>query len=504
MLKALAAVTFVSLTVAFGHGSSAPRVDSQDQPAEAAAAAPRAAFKVRPRKPRAGTALRLIGRAPGCDGCHFRWAVVSKRHRLKQPLGGGRVLRHTFRRRGVRVIRLTVIDRRGEKTRRFKSVRVRRAQGSAPEPNRPPAPPAPGPIPSIAAPACAAGATPVTSTGALVSTLRSGRAACVTAAIGNLNLGSASGHIGTQGAGSIGSIEVNGASGLTLRARFRSIIIRRSTNVTIEQSIIGGSESSRVDDQLIFMPDGSKNVTIRDSDIGWTTADDSGNTGYGLRAYEDMDDLHVERNRFHHIAADGIQLSGGGANVLIDRNEFAYIAPPQSSDEHADDIQIVFAGPNLRMTNNYLHHNGYFTANGPRSGGSGPYIHAGGALPMLFENNLVRDELNFMQVGALGTGGCERSNLTFRRNSFFNNGTLFGGSEQMDLFWRLCGGSGNLFERNVVNNKLGNESGFNATARDNLVGGAYTLDADGDCTVPACNPPGQEPIGFRKPAGVHW
>ena len=31
-----------------------------------------------------------------------------------------------------------------------------------------------------------------------------------------------------------------------------------------------------------------------------------------------------------------------------------------------------------------------------------------------------------------------------------------------------------------------------------------SLDAAGNCTTAACNPAGQEPIGFRKPAGVHW
>ena len=153
VLKALAAITFVSLTVALGVGPGAPRADSRTAGGGSGRRRPRAGFKVRPRPPRAGRTVRLIGRAPGCDACRFRWAVVSRRHRLEQRLGRGRVLRHTFRSRGVRVIRLTVVNRRGEKTRRFKTVaRPARARRHRPDPNRPPAPPAPGPIPSIATP----------------------------------------------------------------------------------------------------------------------------------------------------------------------------------------------------------------------------------------------------------------------------------------------------------------------------------------------------------------
>jgi hypothetical protein len=58
----------------------------------------------------------------------------------------------------------------------------------------------------------------------------------------------------------------------------------------------------------------------------------------------------------------------------------------------------------------------------------------------------------------------------------------------------------------VVVTILGNPYGFAAsgtTARDNLVGN-YTLDADGNCIQAACNPAGEEPIGYRKPSGVHW
>jgi hypothetical protein len=358
-------------------------------------------------------------------------------------------------------------------------------------------------------PSCEAGATQATTAAQVRSAVAAGHDACVTTTVGDVALdgltASTVRYVGTTGAGSIGQISLHDASRITLRARFRSIDIRFSNMITIERSIIGGTSTSRVMDQLIFIPEKSDDVTIRDNDIGWTTADNSGNTGYGIRAYRDSARLRIERNLIHHIGADGIQLGMDGADTLIDRNEIAFVAPPASSSEHSDDIQVTGNGPNMRITNNYLHNNGWLTAGGPFSGGSGPYIHAGGAATLVFENNLVRDERNYMQVGNLGTGGCARSNLTFRRNTFVADGTMW--PDAADLQWRLCGGSGNVYERNVVNATFWNEFGFAASAtteRDNLTGTPYAIDADGGCTAAACNPAGQEPIGYRKASGVHW
>ena len=87
--------------------------------------------------------------------------------------------------------------------------------------------------------------------------------------------------------------------------------------------------------------------------------DSSGNTGYGIRAYRDHDRLRIERNYIHHIGGDGIQLAIDGDDGLVDRSEIACVAPPPSSNERSDDIQIVGGSPNLRITNSYLHHNGW-------------------------------------------------------------------------------------------------------------------------------------------------
>jgi hypothetical protein len=474
-----------------------------------AGVAPKARFKKTPRAPKVGQVVRFDASASKCKRCGYRWHVVRRRSEPRR-LGSGKVLRHTFRTPGTRRIRLTLIDRQGDKSRRTRKIRIRRAGARGPAPANPPAqsPGAASPTPPIAKPFCAAGATPATTAAAVRSAVQAGQNVCVTAPVGNVSLdglkSSGVRNIGTSGSGSMGIVHMDDASSITLNARFRSTVMRRSNLITIEQSIIGGTPDNRTLDQLIFIPERSDDVTIRDNDIGWTAADNSGNTGYGIRAYADSARLRIERNHIHHIGGDAIQLGMNGADTLIDRNEIAYAARPMSSNEHSDDLQIVSHGPNMRVTNNYFHHCGWFTENGPTTGCNSMAIHAGTNNTLLFENNIEAHALGLPFIGDLGTGGCNRSNAIFRNNTWWDNGTQF--TDKPDLTFALCGGSNNLWERNLVVSKLNNSYGFAASGtvnRDSLVG-AYAIDAaTGNCTAAACNP-ASGPIGFRKPSGVHW
>ncbi len=480
MFKALVAISVAS-TVAVG----------------AAPAKPKARFDVSSATPRAGSLVTLKAKRGNCKKCRFRWHVVSAgKRRVLRKLGSGQVLRTRFDASGAKVIRLTAISRGGNKYRKYKLLRVQPRTGTPG--GTPPSP--------LGQPACVAGATPVTSAGQLLSVLRGGANACVTSDVGNVNLSNFSGprHLGTTGAGAIGRVELNGVSGLTLQARFRSITIRRASGITIAQSIVGGTPSARVDDQLIFLPDGSDDVTISDSDIGWTTADGSGNTGYGLRVYEGADRLRVERNRFHDIAADGIQ-GVGGSDIVIDRNEIGPVGANPGSNEHSDNIQITGNDSNLRITNNWLHHQGYY--NGSTTGNAGAtYIHGGSNGALLYENNLVEIGRGRVEIGGLGTGGTSRSNITIRRNTFSDLGQAFTGFPGFE--WDLDSGTGNLVERNLAVDRDGGfaQSGSlsAATFSANIWTRSAALDGARNCTSAACNPAGAEPIGFRKPAGVHW
>ena len=385
----------------------------------------------------------------------------------------------------------------------------------APSPPLPPTLPGPTPppnpeLPPLGQPSCVAGATTATTAAQARSAVQAGQDACVTAAVGNVDLdgltSSTVRHIGTSGSGSMGAISLSNGSRITLRARFRSITVSGSNSITIEQSKIGGTEAGRTLDILIYIPEGSDDVTIRDNDIGWTSADNSNNTGYGVRAFNDLARLRIERNYIHHIGADALQLGLDGADTVVDRNEVAYAARPASSNEHSDDLQIIGNGPNMRVTNNYFHHCGWFTATGPSTGCNSMALHAGTSNSLLFENNVEAHALGLPFVGDLGTGGCVRSNATFRNNTWWDNGTQF--ADKPDLQFGLCGGSNNLWERNLVVSKMNFSGGAGfaqsgTTARDNLVGN-HAMSADGQCTAAACTTTGGAPIGYRKPTGVHW
>jgi hypothetical protein len=374
-----------------------------------------------------------------------------------------------------------------------------------PEPEPEPEPENPPPGGS-----CATGMTNATSASAVTSAISAGKSTCVTADIGNVNfngMGNRSGVVVSTEGGSMGQLEISGTTGLTIRsARFRSITIRGADQTTIEGSTIGGTPTNRVLDQLIFMPDTSNDVTIRNNDIGWTRADDSGNTGYGCRCYGTLNRLKFVGNKIHDIAADGFQ-GVGGSDVLIDRNEIGPVGANPDSSEHSDNIQITGNGPNLRITNNWIHHQGYFEGEVTGNAGS-TYIHGGETNSLTYENNLVEIARGRTEICGLGTGGTSRSNITIRRNTWVEGGQAFTGFPGFE--WDCDSGSGNVVERNIA---VDPDGGFAqdgstgaATFTSNLWGqpSLVTLDANGNCTSANCNPAGQEPIGYRKPSGVSW
>jgi Bacterial TSP3 repeat len=361
---------------------------------------------------------------------------------------------------------------------------------------------------------CVAGSANATTAAQVRSAAAAGTNVCLTAAVGTVDLDGVNpprrAVIGTAGAGSMGGVSLVGSSDIELRGRALSVDTRESARVTLESCTLGGTREQRTAENLVVVHERVVDFTVHNCDLGWTVARNTGNEGYGIRIFEGsganatVARVTIANNLIHHIAADGIQGFGQARDVLIDRNEFVYVAPENGSDEHSDDIQVIEHGPNLRITNNFLHLNGYFDAGVQGNGESGPYIHGDDGSPngtLQFENNLIVDERNFMQIGGLGTGGNTISNLTMRRNTIIHNGTAFGSSA--DPEYDIDGGSGNLVERNVFGSLLNQTPGAHTTFRDN-VKGDQPLDAAGNCTTAVCNPAGQEPIGYRKPSGVRW
>jgi Right handed beta helix region/Bacterial TSP3 repeat len=368
----------------------------------------------------------------------------------------------------------------------------------APEPPPPPPPPGSG---------CASGSTNATSASAVTSAVSAGKNVCVTVSLGDVNftnMGKKAVVVSTEG-GSMDHIEIQGTTDLTIRsARFTSVTIRGGHRTTIEGSTIGGTPANRSFDQLIFMPDESNDVTIKDNDIGWTKADNSGNTGYGCRCYGTLNRLRFVGNKIHDIAADGFQ-GVNGDDVLIDRNEIGPVGANPDSSEHSDNIQITGNDSNLRITNNWIHHQGYYEGKVTGNAGS-TYIHGGSSSSLVYENNLVEIARGRTEICGLGTGGTSRSNITIRRNTWVDGGQAFTGFPGFE--WDCDSGSGNVVERNIAVDPDGGfaQDGGSATFANNLWGqpSLVALNSQGNCTSANCNPTGQEAIGYRKPSGVRW
>ena len=356
---------------------------------------------------------------------------------------------------------------------------------------------------------CVAGATQATTASQVRSAVQSSNNVCVVASVGNVDLdslGSRSVVVSTENGGSMGAISIDSTTDLTIQnARFRSVEMRGADRTRLIGNVIGGTQANRVYDQLIFMPDANKDVVIEGNDIGWTIADDSGNTGYGCRCYGNISGLRFVGNKVHDLAADGFQLGGNGSDILIDRNEIGPVGANPSSSEHSDNIQIVSNGPNLRITNNWIHHQGYYEGQVVANAGS-TYIHGGTSNSLLFENNLIEVARGRTEICGLGTGGTSRSNITIRRNTWVDGGQTFNSFPGFE--WDCSSGSGNTVERNIAVDPDGGFAGSQsaATFSANLFGqpSLVTLDANRNCTSSNCNPSGQEAIGYRKPSGVDW
>jgi hypothetical protein len=374
-----------------------------------------------------------------------------------------------------------------------------------------PAGPPQEPLSPLAQLGCVEGAVDVASAGALLAAVESGNDACVTGPVGNVRIEG----LGDRSGVTIGSRDVNGlidgltvknSSSLTIQgARLHSIEIRNADATTVRSSLIGGTQSERIEDQLIFMPEASSDVTIESNDIGWTIADSSGNTGYGCRCYGDLDRLRFVGNRVHDLAADGFQ-GVGGTDVLIDRNEIGPVGANPGSSEHSDNIQITGNDANLRITNNWIHHQGYYEGGVANNAGS-TYIHGGSDGGLVYENNLIETAQGRTEICGLGTGGSARSNITIRRNTWVDGGKAFNGFPGFE--WDCDSGSNDTITRNIAVDPDGGfaSDGFKAAiVAPNLFGqpSLVTLNSAGNCTSANCNPTGQDPIGYRKPANVHW
>ena len=111
---------------------------------------------------------------------------------------------------------------------------------------------------------CVAGATQATTAAQVRSAVQGSNNVCVVAAVGDVNLSSLGSRpvvISTESGGSMGFIDLRETTDVTIRsARFRSVELRGSHRTKLLGNVIGGTQSNRVYDQLIFMPETNNDV----------------------------------------------------------------------------------------------------------------------------------------------------------------------------------------------------------------------------------------------------
>jgi hypothetical protein len=389
-------------------------------------------------------------------------------------------------------------------------------------------------LPPLGVPSCVSGAVNVTTAAAVQSNIEGGNDVCITADVGDVTLSSGSAYtspevefLGTTGAGRIQTLFLDGVIGLNVRVRAEDVGMYDSEFITLEQSRLGGeSRTSRVGFEAIDLRDtlnGCDDCVVRDNDIGWMVQDeDSGNSGFCIRAHGDNDRLQIVRNKIHDCIADAIN-GVRGDNVVIDRNEIGPVGDDPSCAsggvpgvapefcEHSDGIQLTGRDGAVSITNNWIHHEGFFTEPDgdlvPSAAASGTvYIHGSNdveATPLLIENNLLEDSRGRFEVCNLGTGGRRNDHVTIRGNTVYNLAQAFGidGSE-----WDCDTGTDNVIENNVFADNGGgfNDTGLARTLANNAIGALadFTFDGSRNCTSATCTT--GTPKGYRKPSGVRW
>jgi chitodextrinase len=260
---------------------------------------------------------------------------------------------------------------------------------------------------------------------------------------------------------------------------------------------IVGNEFTGFKYNAIAVREFNDNILIQDNFIHDLVDETTTDMGYGITlhgSYGPIDGATVRGNRILRIPNDGLQTSGV-RSLVVDRNEFSYIAwPTLSGSKHPDIIQIMGAyAPGPVITNNNFHHN------------SQPVFIQDGIPAGRIENNLIHDIKNYgISIGDAGTSnGSGISGWVMRRNTVWNTGLDFGGG--MGVLWR-GNGVNNVLEGNVLHNLTGRRlsigsGGQFASAAGNVIPNGTTIGATDVRTAPVFDADFQATnvdAGFRK------
>jgi len=269
-----------------------------------------------------------------------------------------------------------------------------------------------------------------------------GKVCTITGNIGSVTLSARPGRRVTfrgDGTATFDRVTFAGAANITLsRARVTGSVTfpdrsgrAHGSNIVLQRLTIGGTREARtMPAALLWIGAGNENITLRRSELAWTNAGNTGNQGYAIRAVngnrDPIDGLNVIDDKIHHIGADGLQLAGV-SRLRVERNEISYIAAEPGSTEHSDSLQIMSleGTAQARIVGNDIHHVGFYDE-GSRPGNGTPagqlLVHGWSDVPVLFQDNLVRDNRNYSPMFKAESDGSVADNWTFDHNTIIRQG----------------------------------------------------------------------------------
>ena len=242
-----------------------------------------------------------------------------------------------------------------------------------------------------------------------------------------------------NGTASFANVTFDGAANITVdRARVTGGISfpdrsgrAHGSDIVLSNLVVGGTRAARtMPTALLSVRGGNDRITLQHSELAWTNAGNSGNQGYAIRAVNGNGDpingLNVIDNKIHHIGADGMQLAGVAA-LRVERNEIAYVAAEAGSNEHSDSLQIMsLAGSaQARILRNHIHHVGFYDENAKPGDGypAGQLlVHGWSDVPVLFQDNLIRENRNYSPMFKDESDGSVADNWTFDHNTIIRQG----------------------------------------------------------------------------------
>lgn len=336
------------------------------------------------------------------------------------PLGTGSTLNYTFTDPGTKHVRLTVTDVDGDSDSVVHDVVV-----SEPSDD------------------CAATASTATAVRSAVIA-NPGQTVCVDGNVGDVDLTDVRPTSETTlvpdptNGGRLGVVTYEDSHNITIDGLWLGAAVIQEGSSTIKNQDlafrncqVGGTATARVTYwYLVSIRAHTNRVSFDHCSLGWTDeSSTTQDTGMVFRISDadvgDLTDISITDNKISHSGCDALQVAGA-TGLVLDHNEISYVGDTPGYDCHADWLQILsVVGRDNEITNNYVHHIGYYdessTPGDTVPSGQG-LIHGFSDAPVLFQNNLLRENRNYGLMFKEESDGSVADNWTIDHNTIIRQG----------------------------------------------------------------------------------